>query len=261
MRHFPLLLAHELRMLAVSAATYSAAVLFLLMMGLMYFLVIYQYDLVSQSDIFQNNPPSAQYFQVFWIPVVFVVPLLTMKSLAEERRHGTLEAMLTTPASTLEIVLAKYFAAYFFYIGLWALTLLFPWIAVLFLKPGSPDSPLYDTASLSGGFTFVCISGLLYVALGVLASSLTRNTLVAGMLSFSMLFVLIIGGNVLLHLPWQDVPFLASFHPVVEYLQPFQHLQDFSRGVMDTRPFFLYASNAILVLGMTTMAVESRATS
>ncbi len=255
MRHFHLLLVHELRMLAVSAATYSAAVLFLLMMGLMYFLVIYQYD-----NVFQNDPPSAQYFQVFWIPVVFVVPLLTMKSLAEERRHGTLEAMLTTPASTLEIVLAKYFAAYFFYIGLWALTLLFPWIAVLFLNPANPDSPLHDTASLSGGFMFVCISGLLYVALGVLASSLTRNTLVAGMLSFSMLFVLIIGGNLLLHLPWQDAPFLANFHPVVEYLQPFQHLQDFSRGVMDTRPFFLYASNTILVLGMTTMAIEARAT-
>jgi len=256
MRHFPQLLAHEIRMLAVSAATYSAAVLFLLMMGLMYFLVLYQYD-----DIFRDDPPSAQYFQIFWIPVIFVVPLLTMKSLAEERRHGTLEAMLTTPASTLEIVLAKYFAAYFFYIGLWALTLLYPWIAMLFLAPINQASPLHDTASLSGGFLFVCVSGLLYVALGILASSLTRNTLVAGMLSFSLLFILIIGGNLLLHLPWQEYPFFSNLHPVVEYLQPFEHLKDFSRGVMDTRPFFLYASNAILVLGITALAVESRATS
>ncbi len=255
MRHFPLLLAHEVRMLAVSVATYSAAVLFLLVMGLFYFLVLYQYD-----DVMRNDPPSALYFQIFWIPVVFVVPLLTMKSLAEERRHGTLEAMLTTPASTLEIILAKYFAAYLFYVGLWALTLLYPWIAVIYLKPANPDSPLYDTASLIGGFLFVCISGLLYIALGILASSLTRNTLVAGMLSFSILFILIISGNLLLHVPWQDTPFLERFQSVVEYLQPFQHLQDFNRGVIDTRPFFLYASNTILVLGLTTLAVEARAT-
>ncbi len=224
-------------------------------MGLFYFLVIFHFN-----DTLQNDPPMALYFQLFWIPVVFVVPLLTMKSLAEEKRHGTLETMLTTPASTLEIVLAKYFAAYFFYIGLWALTLLFPWITVLYLQPTDPSSPLFDTASITGGFLFVCISGLLYVALGVLASSLTRNTLVAGMLSFSVLFVLVISGNLLLHLPWQETPWLERFHSVVEYLQPFQHLQDFSRGVVDTRPFFLYASNTILVLGLTTLAVEARAT-
>jgi ABC-2 type transport system permease protein len=131
---------------------------------------------------------------------------------------------------------------------------------VVYLKPASPDSPLFDTTSLIGGFLFVCISGLLYVALGILASSLTRNTLVAGMLSFSILFVLIICGKLLLNVPWQETPFLERFQAFVEYLQPFQHLEDFNRGVVDTRPFFLYASNTILVLGLTTLAVESRAT-
>ncbi len=254
MRHFPLLLAHELRMLAVSVATYSAAVLFLLVMGLFYFLVLYFYH---QGGL-HNDPPAAQYFQMFWIPVFFVVPLLTMKSLAEERRHGTLETLLTTPASTLEIVLAKYFAAYFFYIGLWALTLIFPLIAVKYL-PTPAGSPLLDSASLVGGFTFVVFSGLLYIALGIFASSLTRNTLVAGMLSFSMLFVLIISGNLLPHLPLQDT-WLSHLLPAVDYLKTFQHLEDFSRGVIDTRPFFLYASNTLLVLGVTTLVVEARAT-
>ena len=254
MRHFPLLLAHELRMLAVSVATYSAAVLFLLLMGLFYFLVLYYFD--SQM---RNDPPAAQYFQMFWIPVFFVVPLLTMKSLAEERRHGTLEALLTTPASTLEIVLAKYFAAYLFYLALWALTLLFPLIAVKYLPITRADSPLLDTASLMGGFLFVAFSGLLYIALGIFASSLTRNTLVAGMLSFSMLFVLIISGNLLPHIPLQG-PWASHLLPAIDYLKTFQHLEDFSRGVIDTRPFFLYASNTLLVLGLTTLVVEARAT-
>jgi ABC-2 type transport system permease protein len=255
MRHFPLLLAHELRMLAVAVATYSAAVLFLLVMGFLYFWVLYQYDVELRND-----PPATLFFQIFFVPVFFVVPLLTMKSLAEERRFGTLETMLTTPASALEIVLAKYFAAYFFYVALWALTLIFPWIAIQYLHAGDPSSPLRDTASLTGGFLFVCFSGLLYVALGIFASSLTRNTLVAGMLSFSMLFVLIIGGNILTGMQQGD-SWLAHLQTAVDYLQTFQHLKDFTRGVVDTRPFFLYASNTLLVLGVTTLVVEARATS
>jgi ABC-2 type transport system permease protein len=255
MRHFPLLLAHELRMLAVSVATYSAAVLFLLVMGLFYFLVLYQYD----TEL-RNDPPATLFFRVFFIPVFFVVPLLTMKSLAEERRFGTLETMLTTPASALQVVLAKYFAAYFFYVALWALTLIFPLIAIQYLHAADPASPLRDPASLTGGFLFVCFSGLLYVALGVFASSLTRNTLVAGMLSFSMLFVLIVSGNLLPYLPLQD-SWLSHLQSAVDYLQTFHHLDDFTRGVVDTRPFFLYASNTLLVLGVTTLVVEARATS
>jgi ABC-2 type transport system permease protein len=236
-------------------ATYSAAVLFLLVMGFFYFMVLYGYD-----GELRNDPPATIYFSVFFIPVFFVVPLLTMKSLAEERRFGTLETMLTTPASALEIVLAKYFAAYFFYIAMWALTLLFPWIAIKYLQAVDPSSPLRDTASLAGGFLFVCFSGLLYVALGIFASSLTRNTLVAGMLSFSMLLVLIIGGKALSDLSLPGV-WLSHLQPVIDYLQTFRHLDDFTRGVVDTRPFFLYASNTLLVLGLTTLVVETRATS
>jgi ABC-2 type transport system permease protein len=253
MRNFPLLLAHEIRMLAVSVATYSAAVLFLLVMGLFYFLVLDQYDGPLRSD-----PPTTLYFRMFFIPVFFVVPLLTMKSLAEERRFGTLETLLTTPASALEIVLAKYFAAYLFYVALWALTLFFPWIAINYLHAPA-DSPLRDSASLIGGFLFVSFSGLLYIAIGVFASSLTRNTLVAGMLSFSMLFVLIIGGGLLPKLPL-PANWLTHIQPAVDYLQTFQHLLDFTSGMVDTRPFFLYASNALLVLGITTLVVEGRAT-
>jgi ABC-2 type transport system permease protein len=255
MRHFPLLLAHELRMLAVSVATYSAAVLFLIIMGLWYFFVLQHFD-----DELQNDPPATLFFQIFFISVFVIVPLLTMKSLAEERRFGTLETMLTTPASALEIVLAKYFAAYFFYVALWALTLFFPLIAIKFLHATEPNSPLRDTASLTGGFLFMCFSGLLYVALGVFASSLTRNTLVAGMLSFSILFVLIFAGNYLTLLHLQGA-WLSHLQPAVDYLQVFNHLKDFSRGVVDTRPFFLYASNTLLVLGVTTLVVEARATS
>jgi ABC-2 type transport system permease protein len=253
MRHFPTLLIHELRMLMVSLSTYVAGVLFLTVMGLLYFFVLYYYDSQMETEL-----PSAQYFQLFWLPVLFMVPLLTMKSVAEERRLGTLEALLTTRASVLEIVLAKFGAAYLWYMLLWGLTMLYPWIAQQYLPIGRIDPRLMDGASLLGGYLFVAVSGLLYVALGLFASSLTRSTLVAGMLSFGLLFVLIIGCNLLAHAQVQEMTGLGRFQPILDYLPTFQHLADFSVGWVDTRPFFLYASNTLLVLGLTTLAVEAR---
>ena len=143
-------------------------------------------------------------------------------------------------------------------IFLWALTLLYPWIAQQYLPIGRVDPRLVDPASLLGGYLFVAVSGVLYVALGLFASSLTRSTLVAGMLAFSLLFVLVIGSSLLPKLPAQELAWLGGLQPIFDYLPSFQHLADFSVGVIDTRPFFLYLSNTLLVLGLTTLAVEAR---
>jgi ABC-2 type transport system permease protein len=189
-----------------------------------------------------------------------MVPLLTMKSVAEERRLGTLEALRTTPATALEIVLGKYFAAYFLYLGLWALTLLFPWIAQEYLPVGRVDPRLVDPASLLGGFLFVAVSGTLYIAVGIFSSSLTRSTLVAGMVAFSLLFILVLSAGLLQRAPIHDLEQFKWIEPVLAYMQSFRHLEDFCLGVIDSRPFFYYASNTLLVLGLTTLLVEGRTT-
>jgi ABC-2 type transport system permease protein len=224
------------------------------MMGFFYFYVLFQYDHQPETDL-----PSTTYFECFWVPVFFVVPLLTMKSLAEERRHGTLEALLTTPSTTLEIVMGKFCAAYILYAAFWALSLLYPVIAHEYLPIGRTDPRLIEPASLMGGYLFVLVSGLLYIALGIFASSVTRDTLVAGMLGFSLVFALIVSGWLMKDLHLQDSS-LAWLQPTLDYFNTFRQLEDFARGIVDTRMFFLYASNTLLVLGLTTLTVEARAT-
>ena len=86
MRHFFTILSHELRSLLFNPSTYVAAVLFLSLMGFIFTGIL---DAYSKAP--QETPPAAVFFQLFWIPVFFMVPLLTMKCLAEERRLGTLE--------------------------------------------------------------------------------------------------------------------------------------------------------------------------
>src|SRR5436190_16143581 len=188
MKHFFTLLSHEIRMLLVSPATYVAATLFLGFMGLIFTKILEMY-----SGAPQEISPANAYFEFFWLPACVMVPLLTMKCLAEERRLGTIETLLTTPVTTTEVVLAKFGAAYFLYAALWGSTAGFFYI----LKKFSGDARFLDSGPLLGGFLFIAISGLFFVGIGVFASSLTSNQSVAGIIGCVMLAALIIGGNAL----------------------------------------------------------------
>ncbi|MDD3180699.1 MAG: ABC transporter permease subunit [Opitutaceae bacterium] len=249
MRHFLTILSHEIRTLIFSPNTYIASVLFLAIMGFIFSGIL---DVYSRTP--QETPPAVVYFQLFWVPVCFMVPLLTMKCLAEERRLGTLETLLTTPVTTAEVVLGKFSAAYLFYVFLWLSTFSFHAVLHHFAR----DVRLLDPGPLLGGYAFILISGLLFVALGVLASAVTRSQAVAGILSFALLFGLIIGPRLL-----QDVAALnlEALHPVktaIDALQVFRHLDDFTHGVVDTREIFFYVTGSTLALIFSILGVEAK---
>jgi len=252
MKHFFTLLFHEIRMLLISPATYVAAVLFLMLMGLFYVMALQDAARVASDTL-----PSETFFSLFFLPVWFMVPLLTMRSIAEERRQGTLETLMSTPASALAVVTAKFLGAYLFYIFLWALTLGYPLVAAATLPGSAAQEHLLDFASLAGGYTFVALSGAFYVAIGIFTSSLTRTQLVAGMLCFCILFIITVSGRLILEYPLPEATLAFADKPL-EYLQTFRHLEDFSRGVIDTRPFFLYLSGMAVLLGVTSLLIESK---
>lgn len=249
MRHFFTILSHEIRMLLVNPSTYIATVLFLGVMGFVFTGLLDQYSRAPQE-----MSPAGVFFQVFWLPVFFMVPLLTMKTLAEERRLGTIETLLTTPVSTAEVVLGKFGAAYFLYALLWGSTSGFFYI----LRHFAGDARFLDPGPLIGGYLFMAISGLLFVALGLFASSLSRNQAVAGILTFTLLFALIIGPRYLQDLPMLQAELMRPARTVVEQAQIFQHLDDFTRGVVDTRQLLFYLSGTVLALILSILGVEAK---
>jgi ABC-2 type transport system permease protein len=249
MRHFRILLAHELRMLLVSPATYVAATLFLLVMGF-----IFAGILETFAASAQEGSPAGVFFQLFWLPVFFMVPLLTMKSLAEERRLGTLETLLTTPVTTPQVVLAKFFAAYALYLSLWAATGGFFYI----LHQFAGATQRLDLGPLVGGYLFVAVSGLLFISLGILASAVTRNQAVAGILAFVLLLALVIGTRFVATLEILKLEHLGTLRAAVDYVQIFTHLEDFTRGVVDTRQVLYYVSGTILALILGILGVEAK---
>jgi ABC-2 type transport system permease protein len=253
MKRFYYIFEHEIRVLLISPSTYIAACLFLFLQAILYLTLLEDYSRIAQDSL-----PSIDFFKIFWLPVFCMVPLLTMRSLAEERRLGTLETLLTTPITTFQIVTGKFLSSYFFYLFLWAITLLFPHLTVLALPSSSIDNRLIDPASWYGGFMFVSISGSFFIAIGIFCSSLTRSQLIAGMMTFIFLFIVIVGLQLIVDLPWIKDISKNWTQDWIGYFQIFEHLSDFSKGVFDTRPFFLYLSNTLLLLAITTLIVESK---
>ncbi|KXU37127.1 hypothetical protein AXK11_02830 [Cephaloticoccus primus] len=249
MRHFLTILNHEVRMLLVTPSTYIAATLFLAVMGFFFTSLLQDYSNAPQ----EVSPPQV-FFQLFWFPVLFMVPLLTMKCLAEERRLGTLETLLTTPVTTAEVILGKYAAAYLLYLSLWATTGGFFYILYRF----AGDLRFIDPESLFGGYLFIAVSGLLFIAVGVFASALARNQAVAGILSFALLFALIFGGGLLQNTAWLEREVLHPAREALHYAQIIQHREDFARGIVDTRQLLFYLSSTTLALIFSILGVEAK---
>ncbi len=249
MKHFFTLLSHEIRMLLVSAGTYLAAMFFFAFMGF-----IFTSILESYSKAPQEVSPAQFFFQFFWFPVLFMVPMLTMKCLAEERRLGTIETLLTTPVTTTEVVLGKYTAAYLLYLTLWGATAAFFFI----LKRFSGDVRFLDPGPLIGGYLFIAVSGLLFIALGVFASSLSRNQAVAAILCASMIFALMFGLSWLGGSSALNREVLQPVRVAVDYAQVFTHRDDFARGIVDTRQLLFYLSGTVLALIFSLLGVEAK---
>lgn len=251
MKHFITLLMHELKTLGRSLSTYIAGGVFLLLMGTLYLLILGEYSRVPMT-----GTPTSQFFELYWVPFFLLIPMLTMRSISEERRRGTLETLMTTPVSALEIVVTKFLAAYLLYCLLWGLTALFPVIAGWRLGNPILMERLVDTSSMVGGYSYVAISGLLAISLGIFCSSLTRTQLVAGMLCLCLLFTLIVSLAVL---RYQADAWPGWMDGTVDYFDLIKHRDDYLKGVIDTRPLLFYLSSCFLFLGLSVIVVESKA--
>lgn len=252
MRRFNALLFQQIRSMFFSASTYMTVFIFLGFMA-----VLYLFALLEVSREPSEISPTVTFLGVFWVPVLFMVPLITMRTFSEDRRLGTLGTLMTTSISMWQVVLAKFLAAYFFYVLMWLLTLSFPIISSFFISGMPIESTFVSLSQIACGYTFIFISGTTYIAIGVFASSLTRTTLVAGMLSFGMLFFAIVGSGLISRMPMSDW-YAEWMSTPMDYLQTFRHLEDFSSALLDTRPFFLYTSATVFLLVLTSLIAESK---
>lgn len=186
----------------------------------------------------------------FWFPFVLVFPLITMRLFSEEYKMGTIEPLMTAPVRDLQVVLAKYFGALFFYIILWAPSLLY---FVVFQWQTRFQAAEAAGAYL-GAYTMLLLIGMFYLAIGCLASALTRNQIIAAVISFVAISAMFFIGLA--------TYFMLTVSPLLRdltaYFSAIEHMMEYSRGLFDTRPLVWYSSMTVFVLYLTFQVFQSR---
>ena len=247
MRKFYTLLAREIRGYFHSPIGYIVIVFFLLVTGVNYYFQI----------SFMNQRPASYSVQeaffnnvFFWLPFILIFPLITMRLFAEEFKLGTIEPLMTAPVRDLQVVLAKFFGALVFYIALWLPTLLY---FAIFQK--ITQQPAANSAGAYGGsYLMVLLLGMFYLSVGCLASVLTKNQIVAAIISFCAITLLFFLG--LIQYILLDVS--GGMRDWLGYVSAIEHMATYSRGIIDTRPVVLYLSMTGLMLALTYQAFQSR---
>jgi ABC-2 type transport system permease protein len=173
---------------------------------------------------------------------LFVVPLITMRTYAEEKRSGTIELLMTSPVTDFQIIMGKFLGALGLYLAMMALTAIH--MAVLFIY-GSPEWKPILTSYLG-----MVLLGASFLSVGLFFSSLTRNQIVAGMFTFAVLLLLWV-------IDWVGSLSGPTVEKIVTYLSLTGHLEDFLRGVVDTQHLVYYLSFITFGLFMTAKAVDT----
>ncbi len=189
-----------------------------------------------------NEQVIAPLFSNIAVVGLFLIPLISMRLFAEEKRQGTIELLITSPVRDLQIILGKWLASVIMYCAL--LAVLAADYSFLFMY-GNPDWKPVAT-----GFLGIVLQGACLLAFGAFISTLTRNQIVAGAVGFALALVLWI-------LNWTTSFGNSVGVQVLNYLSIVSHMDSFSKGVIDTKDIIYYLSMIFLGLFLTARSLES----
>lgn len=245
MSGFSAIFKRELRSLWVTPLAWVLLVTFLLLQGGIFYAITVHLSRMDQAAL-EAGPIQAYFGQqslLMTFSLILLCPGLTMRSLAEERRSGSIEALLSAPVRSSSIVLGKYLGILLTYALIWLPTLLY----VALLRETGSISPLTLVVNYGG----VLLLGASYLAIGVFMSSLARSQLIALLLTTFALFGFFILGI------GQYAFEQGLLQTLSEYLSPVTMLEETAKGLIDTRRVVLHASIITWALFVSARMVES----
>jgi ABC-2 type transport system permease protein len=239
----------ELRSYFASPIAYIIIGFFALVFGWFYFVSLtffmqasLQMGMPGQGQVNVNNMAIRPLLQNVSVVALFVLPLITMRTYAEEKRTGTIELLLTSPLTDTQIILGKFFGA----VTLFVLMLAVTWIhiGILFIY-GNPEwKPILS------GYLGLLLMGASFLSVGLLISSLTKNQIVAGMVTFAVLLLM-------WTLSWMADSAGPTMQKVLMALSITDHFDDFSKGVIALNHVVYYLSFITFGLFLTAKSVDS----
>jgi len=247
MKTFLTLLGREVKSFLYSPIAYVV---------LFYFLFLSGFNFYSQISIMNGYPTEVTVVEaffmpaLFWFPFVLSFPLITMRVYSEEFRMGTFETLTTAPVKDWQVVLSKFFGVLVFYIILWTPTLCsFAAFQYITGKTAANAAGAYW-----GTYLLLLLMGGFFISVGCLASALTKDQINAATISFTTITLLLFVG----FMPEIMNITAPAIKDMFSYVSSIQHMQDFSKGIIDSRPIIWYLSMTALVSYLTLQVFQFR---
>lgn len=219
-----------------------------------FFLLLTGFNFCAGVSALNHGPNKTTiveaFFNTFFLGGSFLllIPVLTMHLFSEEYRLGTMETLVTTPVTDASIVLAKFFAALFLFLLLWAPTLFY----FILFWPSAHQIAAASYGAYAGAYGMVLLIGMFFLSIGCLASAITKHQVIAGMISCSLMLLFFFMGMILFLHRNQS----SAMRALTSRLSLIEHMTTFSRGLIDTRPVVWYVSMTGFVLFLTTILFQ-----
>ena len=223
----------EIRTYFNSPIAYIVVTVFMLLAGYLFF----------GSLFIERQAELRAYFNLMPLLLSFIVPAMAMRLIAEEKGSGSLEMLITMPVRDWQVIVGKFLGGMTLLATLVGLTIFYA-VTVALVGP-------LDRGPAIGGYLGVLLMGGGYMAIGVMASTFTRNQIVAFIIAFAISFALFLFYRLV-----QFVP--EPLQPLLAYLSIESHFEAISRGVIDSRDVVYYLSVMVVSLVIATVSLESR---
>ncbi len=224
----------------VSPLAYVILTAFLLVSGSVFVLLVNALNAPETSSTAMMSLYFTNVFQ--WIFLMIVSSVISMRLLSEERKTGSIESLLTAPVSEATVVVGKFIGGWSFFLFLFLPTLVYP---LLLSRYGR-----FDIGPVAAGYLGIALVGALFLAAGTFASALTKNQIVAAIVAFAIIL-----GSFLIGI-FRDLLPSANLRDALSYLNILDQMDDFSRGIVDTRRLVYVGSTVVFFLFLATRALE-----
>jgi len=242
----------EIKTYFSSPIAYAVMFVFSALVGFFFYSIMWWFN--SQAMQLAQNPAYYQQLNInqqvysplfgnMSIILLLMLPLLTMRLFSEEKKSGTVELLYTSPLSVWQIILGKYLASLIVLLAMLGLTGL---LSIFTFAYGNPE-----LTPLLAGYLGLFLMGAAFIAVGIFFSSLTENQIVSALLTFGTLLLFWV-------LNWASSAAGGIAKSVLDYLSVFQHLEDFTKGIVDTTHLVYYLSFVFLGLFLTHSVIQSR---
>ena len=253
MRNVLAIAGKDIRSHFVSPIAYVVMTGFLLLGGWFFFNLLARFNFLLQLYSSMQNPETVERINLnefviapllhnLSVVLVILVPVITMRAFAEEKKSGTYELLMTSPLSVTEIVLGKFLGAFVFVAAMLLLTCIYPIILFVYGNP--------EIGVILGGFFGLLLLATAFLSVGLLTSSLTENQIIAAVSCLVGLLLLYV-------IAWPADTAGKVMGAVLRYLSLTEHFAEMVKGVIDSKDVVYFLSVIVLALFLTHRSVES----